>query len=224
MPPLPKAVLFDLDGTLVDSAPDIRSALNAVLAENGRRPVDLAETKRMIGDSTAKLVERAFAATGAVPERDQMAARQARYLEIYDRVLADTSRPFPGVPEVLHDLRADGLRMAVCTNKFVEPTHRLLAALDLADFFEVVIGGNSLAVRKPDPGHLLGALEALGTGTRSAAMVGDNEHDVAAAHRAGLPAVIMAYGYARVPVAELGADTVLSDFHALPAALRALPV
>ena len=149
-----------------------------------------------------------------------LADHRTRYLAIYHEVLADTSRPYPGVAETLAGLQAAGVAMAVCSNKFVAPTRQMLDVLGLAQFFGAVVGGDSLAVRKPDPAHLHAALDTLGVAAADAAMVGDNEHDVAAARGAGLPVVVMAYGYARVRVDELGADAILTDFAELPRTLH----
>ncbi len=214
-----RAVVFDLDGTLVDSAPDLLAAANAVLAAAGRRRLDLAEIKTMIGDGTTRLVERALAATGAGPKDSRPYV--AQFLAHYERAAADLTRPYPGVEATIEGLARAGLRLAICTNKPYRATNTVLAAFGLRRFFDVVVGGDSLPVRKPDPLVLLAALERLGVRPDEAVMVGDNEHDVATARAAGVAMILVSYGYARVPVAELDADRLIDRFEELPAALAA---
>jgi phosphoglycolate phosphatase len=215
-----RAVLLDLDGTLVDSAEDLRDALNRLLAEEGLRPVDLAEIKGMIGDGGPKLVERALAATGGDPDR--AATLLPRFLGLYEGNAARRTRPYPGVVETLARLEAAGLRLGCVTNKPSAATREILAALGLARFFGAVVGGDTLARRKPHPDPLLHAAEALGVAPSETAMVGDNYHDVAAARAAGMAALAVTYGYSHVPHAELGADRLLDRFDEVPEALAAL--
>ena len=215
-----KVAVFDLDGTLIDSAPDLRVAVNKLLAEEGRRPLGLDEVIGMIGDGVAKLVERAFAATGDSGTAKADASLTARFLDFYEGHSADLTRPYPGVPETLARLRDQQWALGICTNKPENASNEVLRALDLARYFGVVLGGDSIAgVRKPDPRLLLAVIERLGASPAEAVMVGDNANDVHAARAAGIPVILRAGGYIRVPATELGADAVIETFAELPGTL-----
>jgi phosphoglycolate phosphatase len=213
-------LVFDLDGTLIDSAPDLRAALNEMLRERGRAPLPLAQVRQMIGDGAAALVARALAASGADPAEAVPALR--RFLQLYEADAVRLTRPYPGVPETLAGLRRRGYRTAICTNKPGHATHTVLEGLGLSSLFDGIAGGDRFAVKKPDPGHLLGLIGALGGAANRAAMIGDGENDAAAAHGAGVPLVLMRYGYARGDPASLAADALLDRFDDLPAALDCL--
>ncbi|MCW5752572.1 MAG: phosphoglycolate phosphatase [Alphaproteobacteria bacterium] len=216
------AILFDLDGTLVDSAPDLHQSLNFVLARLGRPAIQLDEVRAMVGDGVRVLLERSLAATGGGIESARFEQAMADYLVHYEAHLADLSRPFPAVAETLARLRAAGKRLAVCTNKPHAFSVSLLRQLGLADHFDAVLGGDSLPVRKPDPGHLLGTLAAIGREPPQAVMIGDSRNDVAAARNAGVPVIAVSFGYTVTPPRELGADLVIDHFDELAGALDRL--
>lgn len=215
------AVVFDLDGTLIDSLPDLCTAANRLLEQEGRHTLTPAQVRPMIGDGARKLVERAFAATGDGREAE-LDDLTRRFLDIYEAMVAVDTRPFPHVIEALETLRAQGLRLGVCTNKPQHATMELLEALDLKRYFDAVVGGDALPVRKPDPRHVIATLAALGTDTRRAVAVGDSPNDVNAAKAAGVPVVAVSFGYTRVPPPELGADILVDSFAEVPGAVNRL--
>lgn len=208
-----EAVVFDLDGTLLDTAPDLCGTLNELLAEHGRPTMPLTRLRPMIGDGAAKMVERGFAASGEVPA--DFTALIRRFIDLYEARIAAETQPFPGVIACLDRLRAAGTRLAVCTNKTTSLTETLLAALELRHYFPVVIGGDGPA-RKPDPRHLLAVTERLGVAPEQALMIGDSINDVAAAKAAGIKVVAVTFGYTTTPAIELGADAVIDSFDELP--------
>ena len=217
-----RAVAFDLDGTLVDSAADLMHACNALLAELGRPPVDLPAVRSFIGDGAAKLVERILAATGGLPEPEETAAHVRRFLAIYEADPSAHSSLYPGVADTLKALAEAGLTLGICTNKPMAATRRLLADLGIAGLFAAVVGGDSFPSRKPSPEPVLGLLDRMGVRPEDTAFVGDNEHDVAAARAAGLARVlVLRYGYARVPLDSLPHDGILERFGDLTEALSA---
>jgi phosphoglycolate phosphatase len=213
-------LVFDLDGTLVDSVLDLRAALNEMLRERGRRALSPAEVKRLIGDGVPTLVARALAASGADPA--EAPAALSRFLEIYEANPTQLSRPYPGVPETLAALRRRGYRTAICTNKPQRATIAVLQGLDLLPLFDGIAGGDRFAVKKPDRRHLLGLIAELGANAAASAMIGDNENDAAAARSAAIPLLLMRYGYARVDPESLAADALLEHFAELPDALERL--
>lgn len=218
-----KAILFDLDGTLVDTAPDLAAATDYALDAVGRPPVGLAAIRQMVGDGARAMVERGLQATGGMPSQDVFEAAMKAFFAYYAVHLADNSRPFPGVATCLARLAEQGYALAVCTNKSEGFSHDLLGRLGLSGFFGAVVGGDTLAVRKPDPGHIHGTLERLQGGPFGwAAMVGDSANDINAAKAAGLPSVVVSFGYTQVPAAALGADRLVDHYDDLPAALLAL--
>jgi phosphoglycolate phosphatase len=213
-------LLFDLDGTLIDSLPDLANALNEVLHERGYAPLPPSAVRPMIGDGMPALLARAFAARGG--DAAEAAMMQPRFTAIYEAHATDQSRPYPGVPETLAALRGSGYVTAVCTNKPQHATGAVLRGFGLEGLFDGYAGGDRFAIRKPDPGHLLGLIDALGGDPLRAAMIGDSENDALSAHAAKLPLVLMGYGYARSDPAALGARVVLDRFDELPAALAGL--
>lgn len=206
MTPL-KAIIFDLDGTLVDSARDLQDATNILLAEEGLQPISLDEVKSMIGDGVAKLVERAIAATGG--DLARLPALVGRFLKIYEANASRYTEAYPGVPDTLEGLKRLGLPLAVVTNKPYAATIDILEVLGLRAFFGAVVGGDTLPERKPHPAPILMALDRLGVSPEEALMVGDNYHDVQAAHAAGVRAFAVTYGYSHGPHAELGAERLI---------------
>ena len=213
-------LVFDLDGTLVDSVPDLANALNEVLRERGYAALSDSEVAPMVGDGVPALVARAFESRGG--SRSEAVEALPRYIKIYEANATNLTRPYPGVRETLALLREHGYRTAVCTNKLQQATETVLHGLDLAALFDGVAGGDRYPVRKPDKGHLLGLIAELGGSADRAVMIGDSENDAAAAHAAAVPVVMMRYGYARVDPATLGAAAVLDHFAELPAALDRL--
>jgi phosphoglycolate phosphatase len=216
----PFLLLFDLDGTLVDSAPDLRSALNEMLAERGKAPLAMREVMPMIGDGTPLLVARALAASGIAEH--ESATALPRFLELYEANATRLTRPYPAARETLLALRERGYRTAVCTNKPQRPTLTVLRELDLLSLFDGVAGGDRYEVRKPDPGHLWRLIAELGGSSEKSAMIGDSENDAAAAKAAALPVLLMRHGYARTDPRNLGPDALLDGFAELPAALDRL--
>jgi phosphoglycolate phosphatase len=209
--------LLDLDGTLVDTVPDLAAALNRLMAAHGQAPFSLAETAAMVGDGVAKLVERAFAARAGRFD----AAAVTAFSADYSAHVAVESKLFPGVRETLDCLAGEGWRLAVCTNKPEVATRLLLAATGLAPLFCAVGGGDSFPTRKPDPAHLLATLRAAGGARETAAMAGDHCNDVLAARGAGVPCVFAAWGYGTPAMAE-GAAAVARDFPELGTIVRGL--
>ena len=184
-----RLAVFDLDGTLLDTAPDIRIAANRLLAAHGLAPLGLAEITPMIGDGARVLCERAFAARGApVPEGAVQAYTDDPALEA-----GPLTRLFPGIEELLVALRAAGWRLAVCTNKPVVPARAVLVHFRIAGHFRAVGGGDSFATRKPDPAHLLATMGLAGGGR--AVMIGDHANDMLAARGAGIEAIFAGWGY-----------------------------
>jgi phosphoglycolate phosphatase len=214
-----RTLLLDLDGTLVDSVPDLAAALNRLLGTRGLAPLSRAEIAPMVGDGVAKLVERAFAARGQAPDEGAL----AEYSADYGAHAAVETRPYPGVAEALNSLTGEGWLLAVCTNKPEAAARSLLGALGLAHYFAAIGGGDSFPVRKPDPAHLLATLTAAGGEPAHAVMAGDHANDVAAARGAALPCIFAAWGYGPLAMAD-GAAAVAHDFAELAAIARRLVV
>lgn len=217
-----KAILFDLDGTLVDTAPDLAAATDYALDRAGRPPIGLESVRSMVGDGARALLDKGFRASGGLPDPDIFEAAFKDFLIFYGRHIAETSRPFPGVATCLAALAEQDYALAVCTNKPESLSRSLLDQLGLSGFFGAVVGGDSLLVRKPDPGHIRGTLDRLGADFSWAAMVGDSANDVNAARAAGLPCVVVSFGYTQIAPKDLGGDRLIDHFSELPDALVAL--
>lgn len=215
-----QAVLFDLDGTLIDSAPDIHAAVNELLETRGLPPVTLEQTKGMIGNGVGKLVERAFAASGRPLAGAALEQTQRDMIPIYNRHLTRLTSLMPGALAAIRQLRAAGIKLALVTNKPQAATREVLLHFRLFEEFGAVIGGDAVSQKKPAPEPLFLALEKLNVDGAHAVMVGDSTTDVEAARNASLPSIIIRGGYSRVPVEELGADLVLDTLGDLPAALQ----
>jgi phosphoglycolate phosphatase len=218
-----EAILLDFDGTLVDTAPDFIGALNRLLREMEQPSVPIDEFRNLAGDGAKRLLQRALGHVGApVPPDDEIMPRVKQLIAYYYEVMTVESRTFPGVIETLNGLATNGTRLAICTNKPQAATEALIGHFGMGHLFGAVLGGDTVAAKKPDPLHLHDALARLGKGAERAVMVGDSATDVAAARAAGVPVVVVSYGYSPVPARELGGDAVIDDFAELPAALARL--
>ena len=185
-------IAFDLDGTLVDSAPDLIGALNAVLAEHNLPPVAVEEARHMVGHGARAMMEKGFAAAGRVFPADQGPALVERFIELYLPIIARETRPFEGCLETLQTLLDAGATLVVCTNKRTGLSNALLKALDMERYFAAVVGADELAL-----------------------MVGDSRTDLGAARNAGIPVALFSFGYSDVPQSQLGADAVLDHYDQL---------
>ncbi len=226
MPPTPApldleglTVVFDLDGTLVDTAPDLAAATNYVLAHKGLAPVPLAEIHPLIGHGSRAMIEAGLRLHGAGVQPDELTRLHEIFLAHYAQNVAVESRPFEHIPQVIADLRNAGARLAVCTNKVEHLSKLLLQSLDLDRHFDFIAGRDTFAVFKPEPGHLTMAIEAAGGSPARAVMVGDSEVDIATARAAGVPCIAVTFGYTPVPVRDLGADIVIEHYREFMPAL-----
>ena len=211
------AVVWDLDGTLVDSAADIAASLNRLLAEQDLPALGDDRIRDMIGEGVAVLIRRGLDAHGVTPEGKRLEQLVERFLVIYSEVATASTRLFPGAREALQSLCEAGLRQAICTNKPETITRQVLAGLGIADCFDVVIGGDTLPRNKPDPLPLRTALAGLGVTAERALMVGDSAIDVQTAHAAGVSVAFVTFGYGPGPSHPYEADYLVGDFADLPA-------
>ncbi|MBW4053235.1 MAG: phosphoglycolate phosphatase [Proteobacteria bacterium] len=217
----PSLIVFDLDGTLIDSAADLAAGVNAMLAGFGRAPLSVADVRQMIGDGVAMLVTRALAARGCEPT-DSARALQV-FMRHYESGATSLTTAFPGAIEALQALRAAAIPLAVCTNKPARLSAEVLEGLGLARFFARVIGGDSLPFRKPDPRVLLSLLEGFDVRPERSLLVGDSEVDAATARAAGVPFVLMKHGYRRGPAEEILCIAALESFGELPELVHVPP-
>ena len=216
-------VAFDLDGTLVDTAPDLVGAVNTLLHEQRLPALPLALARVMIGRGARTLIEQGFAAAGEPLQPADTPPLVERFIDIYRDRMADFSRPFEGCVEALQALTGAGATLAVCTNKRTDLSVALLDALDLTRHFAAVIGADSAPAPKPDPRHLTTAIAAAGGRSDRALMVGDSAADVGAARAARVPSIVVSFGYTEIPAAELGGDHLIERFADLtPLAVRLL--
>jgi len=219
----PAAVVWDLDGTLVDSATDIARSLNRLFADIGLPSLAEDSVRGLIGEGVATLIERALDAVGNrrgdLPSGEELVAR---FLSFYTEDAGRSTRLYPGARKALQQLGNSGIRHAICTNKPERITRKILSDLGVGRHFEIVIGGDTLARRKPDPLPLKAALAGLDVLSGEALMIGDSAIDVATARAAGVMIGVVSFGYARAPIATLDADFLVNDLATLPATVAAL--
>ncbi|WP_421724145.1 phosphoglycolate phosphatase [Bauldia sp.] len=211
----PPTLVFDLDGTLVDTARDLTGALNAVLSAEGMQPVRHEDALGMVGQGARAMLAAGAVHNGTPLDEDTLDRLMARFIDHYDAHIADHARPYPGAVQALDRFAAEGWRLAVCTNKLEGLSKSLLTRLGLADRFAFIAGQDTFSVRKPDPGHVVETIRAAGGDPGRAVMVGDSEIDVGAAKAAGVPVIAVTFGYSQKPVAELGADVLIDHYDAL---------
>ena len=209
-------LVFDLDGTLIDSAPDIHAAANRLLAEEGLPPQPFAALRSMIGHGVPHLIDLLMKAAGLPPDPARDARLTARYVAGYEEAV-DLTRPYPFVDETLDRLAGQGHRMGLCTNKPLAAVRAVLAHLDLAHHFPVIVAGDSACPRKPDPAPLHAAIAGLGGGLAS--YIGDHEVDAATARAAGVPFLLYTEGYRATPAIAL-TTCAFADWRSLPALVR----
>jgi len=216
------ALIFDLDGTLVDTAPDLLGATNAVLKSRGRPPVDPGTLRHMVGFGARSLIEQAMAATGTPVPPSELPALVEIFLAYYRTHIADESVVFPGVVETLQELMDEGERLAVLTNKPQEMADLLLGALKLDRFFGVIYGAGRMRYVKPDARIFHDVVRELGG--VPGIMIGDSITDVATARAAKAPVILVSYGYTPEPAHKLGADAVVDSFTEIPRLVRSFEI
>jgi phosphoglycolate phosphatase len=220
-------IVFDLDGTLVDTAPDLIATLNTILVREGLPPVAFAAARNMVGGGARHMIERGLAAAPLPSPASGAGAIDVerlcgQFIDHYAAHIADQSRPFPGVEAALDALIRGGCRLAVCTNKLEWLALRLLEALGLADRFAAICGADTFGVQKPDPAILHGTVARAGGHSDVAIMVGDAITDIAVARAAGIAVIAVDFGYSETPVAEFAPDRIVGSFDHLPEAVFAL--
>jgi phosphoglycolate phosphatase len=215
-------VVFDLDGTLVDTAPDLVATLNVILAREGLPPVAYETARNFVGGGTRAMVERGFLASGRNLPADALDGYTCDFIAYYGEHIADNSVPFPGVEAALDALDELGHRFAVCTNKVEKMSLLLLDALGLSKRFAAICGADTFGVIKPDPEILHRTIARAGATGNGTIMVGDSITDIATARAANIPVIAVDFGYTDTPVTELAPDRVISRFADLPAAVHAL--
>lgn len=218
--PLPAPILvFDLDGTLVDTAPDLAQTLNVVLTRHGYERVHYDQARMMIGGGARFMLDRALQSQDANVTSADIDRMFDAFVEHYAANIADASRPFPGLAGALDYLAQDGFIFAVCTNKLEALSLRLLDALDLTKRFAFICGQDTFGVKKPHPDVLRLTIERAGGSTQDAIMIGDSATDIDTARAAGIPVIAVDFGYTDIPVTKLNPTRVISHFDALPAAV-----
>jgi phosphoglycolate phosphatase len=211
-------IVFDLDGTLVDTAPDLVDTLNVVFAREGLQPVPYATARNLIGSGARMMIARGIEVEGRLPRQDELDRLFADFIAHYTAHIADRSRPFPGLIEALDALAGRGHRFAVCTNKLERLSVLLLRKLDLLDRFAFVCGQDTFGMQKPDPEILRRTIAAAGGDT--AIMIGDSATDIHTARAAGVPVIAVDFGYTDRPVADYAPDHVIGHFSQLPAVVE----
>jgi phosphoglycolate phosphatase len=217
-----RTVVFDLDGTLVDTAPDLINALNIVLAREGLPPMPFASARNMIGGGARKLIERGLEAEGREVSLAELARMTDDFIGHYAEHIADDSRPFEGLETALDELAGEGYRLAVCTNKLEWLSRRLLDRLSLSGRFAAICGADTFGISKPDPAILRQTVARAGGALAETIMVGDAGTDVGVARRAGVPVIGVSFGYTEVPIADLKPDRVIHHMRELRGAIEGL--
>jgi phosphoglycolate phosphatase len=217
-----RTVVFDLDGTLVDTAPDLIGALNFILGREGLAPVPLKSARTLIGAGARRLLERGLEVDGRHAGVDDINRLTDDFIEYYAAHIADASRPFDGLENALDDLAARGYRFAVCTNKLEWLSKRLLDRLGLSARFAAICGADTFGISKPDPAILRQTVARAGGQLAGAIMVGDAGPDIGVARRAGIPVIGVEFGYTEVPIADLKPDRLIGHMSELPAAVETL--
>lgn len=215
-------LVFDLDGTLVDSAPDLVAATNHALADLGLEPIAGETLRATIGFGARRMILEGLKQTGRTLPDNEVDRLLARFLAYYEPNIARESHPFDGAVSALENFRTHGARLAVCTNKRLALAKHLLRELHLDRLFDAVAGRDSFPVYKPHPDHVLGAIKMAGGDPAYAVMIGDTAIDVAAAKAAAVPVIACSFGYSDQPVGDLGADAVIGHFAELDAAVHRL--
>jgi phosphoglycolate phosphatase len=215
-------IVFDLDGTLVDTAPDLIGSLNVILAREGMAALPLASARNMIGGGARKMLERGLEVEGRSASVAELNRLTAEFIAHYGDHIADLSRPFEGLETALDTLSAQGCTLAVCTNKLEWLSKRLLDKLNLSRRFAAICGADTFGVSKPDPAILRQTAARAGCEIASTIMVGDAGTDVGVARRAGVPVIGVTFGYTEVPIEALNPDRVISHMAELPAAVSGL--
>jgi phosphoglycolate phosphatase len=217
-----RIVVFDLDGTLVDTAPDLIGALNFILDREGLPPVPLKSARTLIGAGVRRLLERGLEVDGRHASVEDINRLTGDFIDYYAAHIADASRPFDGLESALDDLEARGYRFAVCTNKLEGLSKLLLDRLGLSDRFAAICGADTFGVSKPDPAILQQTVARAGGQLSAAIMVGDAGPDIGVARRAGIPVIGVEFGYTEIPIADLKPDRLIGHMRELPAAVEAL--
>ena len=207
-----KAVIFDLDGTLVDSAPDLMLATNHVLSRLERRAITMDEVRSFVGHGARALIKRGCAATGDAVDEKTLDFYFAEFLRFYEKNIAVNSVAFPGVINLLKRCAAGGLKMGVCTNKLEGLSVRLLQALGMEKYFGAIVGPDTLNIAKPHPAPYLETVKRLGVRSKDSILIGDSETDILTARAAGVPVVGVTFGYTQKPVATYNPDYLVSHF------------
>lgn len=212
-------IVFDLDGTLIDTAPDVCGALNRTLAKLGRRPHSVEEVHEYMGRGARITVERALKATGSVLSSDDMDRITKDFLEDYAQNPVQDSQVFPHVMDTLRHFKDGGAHLAICTNKPTITTRPVLSVFDLDSTFDAVICGDQTPHSKPKGSHILETIDAAKGNHEHAIMIGDSENDIFAAIDAGVPSILVTFGYCHQPIEELKADVVVDCYSEIPGAV-----
>src|SRR5450755_3672193 len=217
-----QTIVFDLDGTLIDTAPDLVDTLNVVFAREGLPPVAYETARNLIGGGARAMIARGIEAEGRVLEPPKLEQMFDDFIAYYTTHVADRSRPFPGLIDALDALAAGGYRFAVCTNKLERLSVLLLEKLELADRFAAICGQDTFGIQKPDPEILRRTVAAAGGNPPHSIMIGDSSTDIRTARAAGIPVIAVDFGYSERPVSEYGPDRIISHFEELSAAIAAV--
>lgn len=217
-----RAAIFDLDGTLVDTADDLIAAMNEIAPRFDLPSLDPVEARPVAGRGGRALMRHAAAKVGRDFPDDQVLVAYPPFLDAYEARIADKSRYFPGVESAIDVLLADGWRVGVCTNKPERLARLLIDALGGGHRFAALLGADSLPVRKPDPTHVLTTISRIGGDPARAVMIGDTVTDRQAAANAGVPCALYAHGFSTIPLEDLAAEAIFDDFAALPGLLPSL--